>query len=74
MLEAARNRVETTLCKILKKHKEGVIAVVAPEPLASLIRCYLLRVDLGNLWKAECVSGGWESIEVEPTQVAVNTR
>ena len=74
MLGEAQERVKMTLQKILKKHKDGVIAIIAPEPLTSLIRCYLSGGALGNLWKVECASGDWESIDVEPNEVVVNSR
>jgi probable phosphoglycerate mutase len=74
MLGEAQERVKMTLQKILKKHKDGVIAIIAPEPLSSLIRCYLSGGALGNLWKVECASGDWESIDVEPNEVVVNSR
>ena len=65
MLDSARRRVHTVLNRLLKKHRDGVIALVAPEPMASLIRCYLLGSELGDLWKAECHCGSWDSIEVD---------
>lgn len=71
MLEAARDRIQTSLQKLIKKHKDGVIALVAPEPLASLIQSQLSGGDLGDLWQAECRCGGWESLEVEPNALAV---
>jgi len=69
MLESAKQRVEITLQKLKKKHKEGVIAIVVPEPLASLVRCQLAGSKLGDLWKAECVCGSWESIDVETANI-----
>ncbi len=62
----AQSRVETALIKLLKKHKQGVVALVVPEPLASLVRSFLQQRHLGDLWKAECECGNWELIEVEP--------
>jgi probable phosphoglycerate mutase len=66
MLEAARQRVHRALDKILRKHKSEVIAVVLPEPLASLARCYLSHGCLGDLWQAETACGCWEVIDVVP--------
>lgn len=65
MLEQARDRIQSTLTKVLKKHKNGVIALVVPEPLASLIRNFLDGAKLGDLWKVECDCGNWEFIDVE---------
>ena len=39
MLSEAHERVQAALTKMLKKHKEGTIALVIPEPLASLVQC-----------------------------------
>jgi hypothetical protein len=43
-----------------------VVAIVAPEPLASLARQLLDHGKLGDLWKAELECGRWEQIEVQP--------
>jgi probable phosphoglycerate mutase len=64
-LPDARKRVLAALVKLVKKHKDGVIAVVAPEPLASVCRSVLSESELGDLWKAECDCGRWEAIDVE---------
>ena len=50
MIADARQRVQATLAKLLKKHKDGVIALVVPEPLASLIRSDLSGSELGDLY------------------------
>ncbi len=64
-LRLARKRLRPALEKLLKKHRSGIIAVVAPEPLLSLLISQLKQVDIGDLWKAECKCGSWELIEVE---------
>lgn len=66
MLSTARERVATSLFKFLKKHKNGTIGLVVPEPLASLIRSLLRQTELSDLWKANGDVGGWEVIDVEP--------
>lgn len=67
---AARKRVAAALVKVLKKHKDGVIAVVVPEPLASVCRTVLDASDLGDLWKAECDCGRWEVYDVESSRLS----
>lgn len=52
MLGEADDRVRTALVKLLKRHKEGVIGLVLPEPLLSLARRFLTHGELGDLWKA----------------------
>ena len=65
-LAEVRQRVVATLAKVMKKHKDGVIALVVPEPLTSVVRSLLSAEELGDLWKVECDAGGWEEIEWEP--------
>lgn len=69
-LGAARKRVAAALVKLLKKHKDGTIAVVASEPLASVCRSVLSASDLGDLWKAECDCGRWEVLDIEPSRLS----
>lgn len=63
---AAIDRMRHLLGWVLKKHRAGVVALVVPEPCASLARSVLQNSDFGDLWKAECKSGGWQAIEVQP--------
>jgi broad specificity phosphatase PhoE len=70
-VESARQRVGKTLQKLLKKHKQGVIALVTPEPLASIVRSLLDRSELGDLWQSECDYGVWECIDLQPSREAV---
>jgi phosphoserine phosphatase len=62
----ARERVTAALKKIFKKHRDGVVAIVVAEPLATLVRSLIRQGgDLpGDLWKAECDCGRWELIEM----------
>ncbi len=69
MLGSARQRVHSALEKILRRHRQGVVALVVPEPLASLVRSELDRSALGDLWRAETQCGGWELIEVPSAQL-----
>jgi phosphoserine phosphatase len=63
-LDEAEQRMEAAMAKLLKRHKEGVIAIVLSEPMASLVRRYFDHGPLGDLWKASAVHGQWEVIEV----------
>lgn len=60
---SAEQRVQEVVEKLLRKHKDGTIALVVPEPLASLVARQLRQGDLGDLWKAECQCGCWEIID-----------
>jgi len=70
MLVQAEERVRNQMSRLLKRCKEGTIALVVPEPLASLVRQFLNQSELGDLWKAADEHGRWEMIEVEPTALA----
>ncbi len=73
MLVEARSRVKAAMSKLVKKHRSGTVAVVAPEPLASLVRCCFGCGELGNLWKARTAGECWEVIEVgDPLAAAVS--
>jgi phosphoserine phosphatase len=63
-LAHAQQRVRQALDKLLRKHRSGAIAIVSPEPLASLIRSTLTHREIGDLWKAECECCNWELIEI----------
>ena len=67
----AKERVATGLRKILRWHREGVIALVIPEPVATLVRSLVSHCELGDLWKAECDCGRWEVLTVEPAEFAL---
>lgn len=67
-LLAAKARVAGVLRKMIKKHKlEGVIAIVTPEPLATVVRHVLCQDQLSELWKSGLGCGKWEAIEVDST-------
>ncbi|MBX9788915.1 MAG: histidine phosphatase family protein [Pirellulales bacterium] len=70
MLEEARQRVQRSLRKLVKRHRDGVIGLVLPEPLASLARTQLCQCACGDLWKASDEHGHWEAIEVRPAELA----
>jgi phosphoserine phosphatase len=67
---AAEERVQAVVIKLAKKHKsEGLIAVVVPEPLASLM-CHVLRDgDLHDLWRSRDKIPAFEVIDFIPKAV-----
>lgn len=68
---AALERVRSVISRLLRKHSRGTVALVVPEPVASMVVCALTETPLGDLWKAECEPGGWRLIEIHPEKVAV---
>ena len=70
MLSEAQQRVRGVLGRVLRKHKQGKVGLVVPEPLASLVCAYLRHSDVGDLWRAAGAHGTWEIIDVEPHSLA----
>ena len=66
-LDDARSRIDLAVGKLLKKYKEGVIALVVQEPVASLVLSRLRGDALGDLWQAERRCGSWEIVDVVPS-------
>jgi broad specificity phosphatase PhoE len=64
MLSAVVERTNIALDKLLRKHRFGIIGLVAPEPLASVIRSRLQGTDMGDLWKAANGCGRVEILDV----------
>lgn len=62
-------RVKATLDKLIKKHKNQTVALVAPEPLTSLIQSYLEQSELGDLWETIGECGNWMVVDIEPKQL-----
>ena len=69
-LIAAKQRVSAALTKLLKKHKaDPMVAIVAPEPVASVIRNVVRNEDWGDLWQNASETAKWQVIDV-PEAVA----
>ncbi|TWT89030.1 Phosphoserine phosphatase 1 [Pseudobythopirellula maris] len=66
----AKARVAEGLRKLMKKHKEGTVAVVVAEPMASVFRHVLKHDGLSGFWKLSEKCGMWESIEAPETLLA----
>lgn len=67
MLSAVAERTAAALDKVLRKHRFGVVGLVAPEPLASVIRSRVQGTDVRDLWKAANGCGRVEILDVSLT-------
>lgn len=54
-----RDRVETSLAKLLKKHRSGTIGLVAPEPLAGIVHRLLAPDDNQHGWQTDQRGSAW---------------
>lgn len=66
-LAEAESRIAKQLGKLQKKHSKETIAVVVPEPMATLVASKLKSIDFGDLWESECDDGSWEIIDETST-------
>lgn len=62
-IEAARERVRVVLKKIFRKHKTGAIAIVAPDPLLSILRSELEGTEVRDLLDLRCDENGWCDVD-----------
>src|SRR5207248_11176322 len=66
----AKQRVSAALTKIIKKHKtDRMVALVVPEPLASVVRHVVRHDEWGDLWQSPMEMPQWQLIDV-PEAVA----
>lgn len=72
----ACQRVSESLSKLVKKQKpDTTIMLVAPDPLASVVRHVLTGAELGDLWHASDSAGRWEVFSLDkPAAVAAETK
>ena len=49
MLQVARDRIDSFLNKVYRKHKSGIISVVVPDPLAGLLVSVLQQNEFKNI-------------------------
>lgn len=59
----ARSRVIKAITKISKRSGGDVIALVIPDPLATIVQGILEGEEIADIWKAETDQAKWEVIE-----------
>jgi hypothetical protein len=60
-----------TITKLLKKHKaDGIFAIVAPEPLSSVIRNVVRHDAWGDLWQSATDMPHWQVIDLPEAAAA----
>ena len=70
-VQQVRERVQTALAKLAKKHKEGAVGVLVPEPLYSVLHSMLLQESVSGMWgTAEDNGPDWELLEMPAEVVA----
>jgi len=61
----AKGRVLKALRKCLRKAREDVVALVIPDPMATVVQSLLSGNDLKSVWKSETDSATYSMIETE---------
>jgi broad specificity phosphatase PhoE len=61
----AGERCKTFISKVLRKNKAATVALVASEPLASVIQSMLTGTPLGDIWKIGSTCGNWVVIDAQ---------
>ena len=74
-ISAAGRRLDrdpsAVLAKLLKKHKaDPLIAVIVPEPLASVIRNVVRHDGWGDLWQSVTETPRWQVIDLPEAAAA----
>lgn len=67
---AAQQRVRGVVAKLRRKHEGQTVAIVAPEPMYSLLYCELAGGAPRDLWKAPCDDRRWIRIAADRPQLA----
>jgi len=61
----AKARVSKALRKCLRRGREGVVALVIPDPMATVVESILRGGELKSVWKSETDAAGWALIETD---------
>jgi len=64
-IEEVRRRVKSVLKRICRKFNGGTVAIVAPDPLFSIIRSEIDDSKIGNLLHQKSELDRWEQVELE---------
>ena len=64
-IEDVRSRVKSVLKRICRKYKVGTVAIVAPDPLFSIIRSEIDDSDIRDLLLNKSEVDRWEEIELD---------
>jgi broad specificity phosphatase PhoE len=62
-IQQAKDRVLKAINKVTKRSGGGTIALVIPDPLASIVHSILDGEEMRDLWKSETDAAQWELIE-----------
>ncbi|TWU11115.1 histidine phosphatase family protein [Allorhodopirellula heiligendammensis] len=64
-MQVAAARAMKAINRVLRKSRNQVIALVIPDPLASLVAAHLNDEAMPDIWKVQADAGHWQLIEAE---------
>jgi phosphoserine phosphatase len=62
-------RIQAPLAKLVKKHPDGRIGILVPDPMASIVERCLMGSKIGDIWQLERDSGNFSTIQVHTTEL-----
>lgn len=68
-LQEAHSRVVEVMAQLARRHRDDVVAVVCPEPAASLVRCWFAQHGLERLRGQKGTGQPWEVLASEDGEV-----
>ena len=64
-LADARHRVAKAVRKCVKKGRDDMVAMIIPDPLATVVESLLAGQELTSVWKSETDTGSWKVVETD---------
>ena len=62
-IKDVQHRVVVNIEKLLVKHKRQIISLVSHPAINTIIKCHLLKQDLGKIWEVLPEAGSWEILQ-----------
>jgi broad specificity phosphatase PhoE len=68
-VQEALLRIQAPLAKLVRKHTDGRIGILVPDPMASIVERCLMGGKIGDIWQLERDSGTFSTIQVQTPQL-----
>ncbi len=59
------HRLQSTVSKLFRRHRNGRIGLLVPQPMAAVVRYALTGGSLGDIWQAELDFGTFETLTID---------
>ena len=68
-VQQGMERVRSTLQRLLKRHREGRIGLIVPQPMVSIVRCVLTGGEIKDLWESKLDVASYEVLQLEASDL-----